>query len=178
VSKPKVSVYIATSLDGFIARENGGLDWLERVNRKDGDDYGYAKFMGTVDAIVMGRNTYEIVLGFSGWPFEGKQVVVCTHRLLESRHGETTHTGPLRPLMSRLAEQGVCRVYLDGGVMVRQGLVEGLVDDLTISLIPVLLGKGIPLFGGGIPETGLKLVESRSFPTGLVQVSYARDGRA
>lgn len=170
---PRVSVFIATSIDGFIARPDGALDWLARVE-DPADDHGYAAFMATVDAIVMGRATHEVIAGFDPWPFTGKRVVVRTTRPLDARHGEETHAGDLAPLVARLGDAGVRRLYLDGGQTVQQGLREGLVDDLTISVIPVVLGSGIPLFTTGLPQSDWRLTGTHSHPTGLVQLRYER----
>lgn len=172
--RPVVSVYIATSLDNFIARDDGALDWLEGVQDAGGDDYGYNDFMDTVDAVVLGRSTYDAVLGFDVWPFDTRRVLVVTNRPLAPRHGEEAYAGALAPLMDRLGAEGARRVYLDGGHLIRQGLDEGLIDDMTLSLVPVLLGKGRPLFTRGLPESQWELVSAASHPTGLVQVRYAR----
>ena len=172
--RPRVSVYIAVSLDGFIAREDGSLDWLNRVHDTGVEDYGYRAFIDTIDAVVMGRNTYDVVLGFDEWPFDGKHVVILTHRPLTPTHAETTHKGDLRPLLRTLGDMAFRRIYLDGGIAIRQGLAEGLVDDITLSWIPVLLGKGRALFADGIPESGWQLSDSKSFSSGLVQASYRR----
>ena len=171
--RPAVSVYLATSIDGFIAREDGDVAWLDRVDA-EGQDYGYAAFMATVDAMLIGRGTYDVVMGFGAWPYEGKRVGVLTHRPLSSDHGEEAVTGALGPVLAGWAAEGVRRVYLDGGVTVRQGLAEGVVDDLTLSVIPVILGRGIPLFGAGVPESDWRLTSSEGFPSGLVQLRYAR----
>lgn len=171
---PQVSVYVAVSLDGFIACEDGRLDWLDRVQDPHGGDYGYATFMSSVDAVVMGRNTYDTVLGFGEWPFAGKYVIVLTHRPIDSKQGESAHSGALRPLIEQLGGLSVRRIYLDGGHAIRQGLAERLVDDLTLSWIPVLLGQGRSLFAGGIPESDWKLVKARQYPKGLAQVEYQR----
>lgn len=173
-ARPQVSVYIAVSLDGFIARENGSLDWLNRVHGTGDEDYGYRAFMDTIDAVVMGRNTYDTVLGFEEWPFTRKRVVILTGRPMAPKHAETTHSGELRPLLEALGKLSVRRIYLDGGITVRQGLAEGVVDDLTLSWIPVLLGKGKPLFGGGTPESDWRLADAKGFPSGLVQACYRR----
>jgi dihydrofolate reductase len=168
----KCSVYIAVSADGFIARKDNGLDWLSIVEAQ-GEDYGFASFMGSVDTLLMGRNTYDVALGFGAWPYAGKRVVVLTHRPAQPRHDETFASGSPAELVARLAADGSKRVYLDGGHLIRQFLAAGLVNDMTLSIIPILLGEGIPLFGAGVRESRLSLVESRSFPTGLVQLSYA-----
>jgi len=171
--RPRVSVYIAISLDQCIARDDGGLDWLAGVQDSK-EDYGYAAFMATVDAVVLGRSTYDTVLGFDSWPFADKRVVVLTHRPLTPRFGESVHAGALAPLMATLASQDVRRVYLDGGVTIRQGLEEEIVDDLTLSLVPVILGGGRPLFSDGLPESAWRLESAQAYPSGLAQVRYSR----
>lgn len=177
MARPIVSAYIAVSLDGFIAREDGGLDWLGRVHGDPGEDYGYRDFFDAIDAVVVGRNTYDAVLGFEDWPFAGKQVTVLTHRPLDALHGESAHDGVLAPLLDDLGLRAVRRVYLDGGIAIRQGLAEGLVDDLTLSWIPVLLGRGRPLFGPEVAECDWQLVATAGFPSGLVQTRYRRAAR-
>jgi dihydrofolate reductase len=173
MTRPQCSVYIATSLDGFIARPDGGIDWLNPMMQA-GEDYGYQRFFASIDAIVFGRKTYETALGFDPWPYAGKRCVVLTHRPIDARHGEERHDGPLAELVDRLGAEGVRRVYIDGGEVIRQFLAAGLVDDVTLSIVPVLLGEGLPLFRGGA-ERWLRLVESRSYPSGLVQIEYRID---
>lgn len=168
----RVSVFVGASIDGFIAEEDGGLDFL---NPFEGEEHGFDEYFRTIDALVMGRATYETVLGFGAWPYKGRRVVVLTHRPIEAKHGETTHSGELVPLMTRLAADGVRRVYLDGGVAIRQGLEEDLVDDMTISFVPVTLGAGRPLFGGKAHITQWTLTAVRKNPSGLVQVCYERN---
>jgi dihydrofolate reductase len=168
-ARPRCSVYIAVSLDGYIARADGGLDWLAVVERP-GEDYGYKAFFDSVDVLVIGRKTYETALGFEHWPYEGKRCIVVTRSSRTARHGETFHAGALTSLLDRLEAEGAQRVYVDGGALIRSFLAEDLVDDMTLSVIPVLLGAGISLFGA--VERRLSLVASRSFPSGLVQLSY------
>lgn len=170
--RPTVSVYIATSLDGFIAREDGSLDWLMPFQIAD-EDYGYNAFFASVDALVVGRATYETVLGFEGWPYAGKRVVVMTHRPLTPRHGERAYGGDPAALLDALGAEGFGHVYVDGGAVIRQFLEAGLVDQLTLSIVPVLLGRGKPLFGG-TPEMRWQHVESRAYATGLTQLKYRR----
>ncbi len=174
MKRPHVAVFIATSVDQCIARDDGTIDWLARVQQDPSEDYGYAAFMASVDAVVIGRATYDTVLGFDPWPYEGKRVVVLTHRALTATRGEETHRGSLAPLFEKLGAEGVKRVYLDGGETIREGLAEGLIDELTLSVVPVLLGSGRPLFVRGLPETDLRLVDAKSFPSGLAQLRYAR----
>jgi dihydrofolate reductase len=171
--RPRVIVYTAVSLDGCIARPDGALDWLAPMQGA-GEDYGYAQMMAGIDTLVMGRATYDSVLGFDEWPFAGKRVVVLTHRPLQSRHAEVPHAGALAPLLDRLGAEGQRGVYLDGGQAIRQGLDEGVVDEMTLSVVPVLLGSGRRLFADGLPGSHWRLQSSRSFVTGLVQSRYAR----
>jgi dihydrofolate reductase len=171
MARPRCSVFIATSLDGFIARRDGGIDWLSIVETP-GEDYGYARFFAGVDALIIGRRTYETALGFGAWPYAGKRCVVLAHDPPASRHGEAFHAGPPAPLLERLHAEGVRRVYVDGGAVIRSFLREDLIDDITISIIPVLLGEGIRLFDDGVPPRNLLLTASQAFPSSLVQVSY------
>src|SRR5579872_1854201 len=168
----RVSVFVGASIDGFIAEEDGALEFLKPF---ESEEHGFDEYFRTIDALVMGRATYETVLGFGAWPYKGRRVVVLTHRPIEARRGETTHSGALAPLMTRLAADGVRRVYLDGGVAIRLGLEEDLVDDMTISFVPVTLGAGRPLFGGKAHLTHWTLTSMRKNPSGLVQVCYERN---
>ena len=167
----RVSVFVGVSIDGFLARADGALDFLAPF---EGEEHGYHEHMRSIDALVVGRATYDTVLGFDAWPYDGKRVVVLTHRSIVPRHGETTHEGPLAPLVARLARDGVRAVYLDGGVAIRQGLEEDLVDDMTVSTVPVLIGAGRPLFGGRAQTTTWTLAFARAYPSGLVQARYER----
>ena len=169
--EPRCSVFIATSLDGFIAEPDGSIDFLETVEAP-GEDYGYADFAATVDAIVMGRNTYDVVSSFPDWPYSKRVVVLSTQTGLVSTHGEEFYSGDVRELAARLGREGVRRIYVDGGATVRAFLAAGLIDELTISIIPVVLGEGIPLFAGGLETVALTLTDSRVFDSGLVQVRY------
>ncbi|HME89812.1 MAG TPA: dihydrofolate reductase family protein [Myxococcaceae bacterium] len=167
----RFTVFIAISLDGFIARPDGGLDWLERFHD---EEHGYGMFFDGVDAVVLGRGTYDTVLGFPAWPYGGKRVIVCTSRPARPAHGEELWSGPPRALAERLDREGFRRVYLDGGALIRSFLREGLVHELTIDVVPLVLGAGRPLFASGLPELPLRLQDARSFPSGLVQLRYAR----
>jgi dihydrofolate reductase len=173
--RPRVSAYIAVSLDNFIARDDGALDWLADVQDAGGGDYGYAAFMDTIDTVVIGRETYDAVRTFDTWPFTEKRVIVLTNRALTPAFGEEVYAGALTPLMERLGDAGSARVYLDGGATIRQGLDEGIVDDLTLSIVPVILGAGRPLFARGVPGSSWKLLRADTHPTGLVQLQYERE---
>ena len=172
--RPRVSVFLGVSLDGYIAGEGGSLEWLKIVDTDPPEDTGYAALMVDVDALVIGRNTYDAVIGFTPYPYSGKRVIVLTTRPADSRYGETFYNGALETLLETLALEGVQRVYLDGGNAVRQGLEAGVVDDLTISTLPIILGSGIALFERGLPSSRWTLSSSRSFGSGLVQATYQR----
>lgn len=169
-------VFIATSLDGFIARLNGDVNWL--MERDDpSEDHGYGDFIADIDLIVMGRGTYEKVLDLGPWPYD-RPVLVMSAKLSETPVPDAlvgkvnfTSAQPIE-LMAELASQDVRRVYVDGGKVVQAFLREGLISDLVITVAPVLLGQGRPLFGAMEADVDLKLVSSRSFPSGLVQSTY------
>ncbi|RON47741.1 dihydrofolate reductase family protein [Pseudomonas frederiksbergensis] len=169
-------VFIATSLDGFIARPDGDIDWL--LQRDDPtEDHGYPAFIADKDVIVMGRGSYEKVLTFDTW-FYDRPVVVLSQQLANSPVPEAlegkVRFSSLTPagLMEELTTQGVHRVYVDGGQLVQSFLRDGLVADMVITTVPVLIGAGRPLFGVLAQDIELKLVASRSFPSGLVQSTY------
>lgn len=166
---PRFSVFIATSLDGYIARADGNIDWLSAV-QTPGESYGYESFFGSVDTLVIGRGTYDTVRGFPDWPYGGKRVVVLTGRPGESLHGEVFFTGPVTDLAAHLDEAS--RVYVDGGNVIRQFLAAGLITDITLSIVPVVLGGGIRLFDGGEGEHRLELCGQHTWPSGLVQMEY------
>lgn len=172
----KASVYIATSLDGFIAREDGDLDWLEENGGETAEDYGYQQFMDTVDVLVMGRNTYEKVLNFGEWPYGAKPVVVLSGRSLEipehlAKSVETMAGSP-GEVVGRLAQRGASRLYIDGGKTIQAFLNARLIQRLIITRIPVLIGAGIPLFGPLAGDIKLRHIETRSFRNGFVQSEY------
>jgi dihydrofolate reductase len=170
--QPRVSVFLALSLDGYIAREDGSLDWLSVVQTDPPEDTGYEAFMASVDVLLVGRHTYETAVTIAPWPYQGKRVVVLTSRPAEARHGETFVQGSLPAVVQQLGADGVHRIYLDGGATIRQGLQAGIVTDITLSWAPLLLGSGIPLFAPGLPETQWRLASSRAFPSGLLQTTY------
>lgn len=173
MQRPRCSVFIATSVDGYIARSDGTFDFLSIVERP-GEDYGFADFFATVDALVIGRNTYETALAFPEWPYAGKRCIVLTHRETASVHGEQFFAGEPAALVEQLGLSGAQRLYVDGGAVIRQFMQEGLIDDLTLSIVPVVLGSGIALFGSELQEQRLSLTGSRAYESGLVQLCYAR----
>ena len=172
------SVFIATSLDGFIARKNGDLDWLDKANQlvPEGTDLGFETFMNSVDTMIIGRKTYEKVLSFGLWPYGDKPVIVLSRNKVEipSHLTESVYGSSETPkdLCKRLSSEGVKRLYIDGGYTIQQFLAEDLIDDITITTIPVILGEGIPLFNGAKRDILLKHVKTISFDFGFVQTTY------
>lgn len=167
------SIYIAISLDGFIARTDGAIDWLAIVER-EGEDYGWQAFFDSVDTLVMGRKTWETALSFPSWPYTNKRCVILSKDTARAApHGEEFFAGDLAVLLDRLAAEGARRVYFDGGTIVGQALRDNVVDDVTLSLIPVLLGTGTPLAPGLTSDRRLHLTGHQVFASGLVQLRYA-----
>jgi dihydrofolate reductase len=177
MSRPRTSGFVGVSLDGFLARPDGAIDWLEPY---EGVEHGYRAFFDSIDSIVMGRKTYEFVLGMvaSGgpWPYAGKRCVVMTHRALDGRNNERAFAGEPAALLQELYAEGARHVYIDGGVVVRTFLSLGLLDELTISVVPSLIGAGLPLFGGVKLESGVKLEHATSYSNGVVQMRYRMRG--
>jgi dihydrofolate reductase len=171
--RPTTSVFVGVSVDGFIARRDGALDFLPPGG---GEPHGYDEFMATVDALVIGRNTFETVLGFDAWPYGGKRVVVLSHRPLDLsvvRGGVVEQMGgPPAEIVSRLGASGARHLYVDGGVTVQGFLRDGLIDRLVITRVPVLIGEGIPLFGALPRDVRLQHVATRHYASGLVQSEY------
>jgi dihydrofolate reductase len=172
----KASVFIATSLDGFIARANGALDWLPP---EGGEEHGYDAFIATVDALVIGRKTYETVLSFDTWPYGEKPVfVLSTRSLAPAPPGAVVErlSGAPAEIVAQLAARGVGHVYVDGGITIQGFLQAGLIQRLIITRVPVLLGAGIPLFGPLTHDIILRHVGTRQYASGLVQSEYVVDG--
>lgn len=173
----KASVFIAISLDGFIARGNGAIDWLPMGDPDgSGEDDGFEAFMTSIDVLVMGRHTYEQVLTFGDWPYGSQQVVVLSSRRLSLHEAlpetVTTASGSPAEIIKMLENQGARHLYIDGGQTIQQFLDDGLIQELTITTIPVLLGSGIPLFGPLEADIQLRHTQTRSFASGLVQSRY------
>jgi dihydrofolate reductase len=168
----KATVFIATSLDGFIARANGHLDWLPPGG---GEPHGYDEFIATVDALVIGRKTFETVLAFDTWPYGDKPVIVLsTNPLPPAPPGALVErmSGDPLDILSRLAARGIRHVYVDGGITIQRFLQAGLIQRLIITRIPILLGEGIPLFGPLTRDIILSHVATQQYASGLVQSEY------
>ncbi len=168
----KASVFIGTSVDGFIARLNGELDFLPPGG---GEPHGYEEFMATVDALVIGRKTFETVLAFETWPYGQKPVFVLSSRtlapappgaLVEHMSGEPAE------IVSQLGARGIRHIYVDGGETIQRFLQAGLIQRLIITRVPVLIGDGVPLFGRLPHDVKLQHIATRHYPSGLVQTEY------
>jgi dihydrofolate reductase len=165
------AVFIATSLDGFIARTDGSIDWLTSRGEAAGDT-GYAEFMDDIDTVVLGRNTYETVLDFGFWPYEGKSVDVLSTTLASDTDKRITAHRDLDGLVQALTDRDAKRIYADGGRLIQTFLRAGLLNELTITVVPVLLGSGIPLFGDLDADVVLTHNATRTLGAGFVQSDY------
>jgi dihydrofolate reductase len=165
------AVFIATSLDGFIARPDGSIDWLTDRGRQAGDT-GYDQFMAAVDTVVLGRNTYEKVLTFDFWPYDGKHVEVLSSTLAPDVDERIIVHRTIEGLVETLDDRGAKRVYADGGQVVQTFLRAGLLNELTITVVPVLLGGGIRLFGELDQDISLTHNATRTLGAGLIQSDY------
>jgi dihydrofolate reductase len=167
------SVFIGTSLDGFIARKNGAFDFLPEGG---GESHGYNEFIASVDTIVIGRNTFETVLGLGPWPYGRKRVVVLSSRPLDLSvvHGGRVEqmSGAPAQIVSQLAATGAKHLYVDGGITIQRFLRAGLIQRLIITRVPVLIGEGIPLFGPLEKDIKLRHVGTKQYASGLVTSEY------
>lgn len=174
--EPKNSIFIGVSIDGYIADRDGSLAWLETVPNPAGNDMGYGKFMARIDALVMGRKTYETILGFGiDWPYPCPVYVLSTS--LSSLPPELAgkvflEQGPLTEVVARIHEQGYQRLYIDGGKVIQSFLEQELIDELTLTTIPVLLGGGVRLFGNLNRPQRFHLAETEVFLGEIVQRRY------
>jgi dihydrofolate reductase len=168
-----VSVFVGTSVDGFIARPNGDLDFLPPGG---GEPHGYVEFMASVDAMVIGRKTFETVLAFPEWPYGQKRVVVLSSRPIDLsavRGGVVQHmNGEPSQVVEKLAAGGAHHLYVDGGITIQRFLRAGLVQRLIITRVPILIGEGIPLFGALPQDLKLRHIATRHYASGLVQSEY------
>lgn len=177
----KASVYIATSLDGFIARKDGSLDWLDESNKyvPEGEDCGFQTFFDSVDTLIMGRKTFEKVMSFGQWPYGNTPVVILSRNPMtfplhipDTVSHSSEQPGPL---LDRLSGEGVTHVYIDGGATIQSFLSYNLIDEVTITTIPALLGEGITLFGTLEKDIHLTHVHTKAYDFGFVQTTYQVD---
>lgn len=169
----KVILYIATSLDGYIAKPNDDLSFLSIVEQ-EGQDYGYADFIKTVDAVIIGRKTYEkvISMGFD-FPHADKDTYIITRTPRQNAGSVKYYTGDLKTLVDKLKSENGKNIFCDGGAeIVHELLKENLIDEFIISVIPILVGNGTKLFKDGRPEIKLELVSTKQFDKGLTQLHY------
>ena len=163
IPRMEIVYYVAASLDGFIATPDGGIDWLQPFENT-GEDYGYAEFYASIEAVLLGRKTYEQCLQFPEWPYAGKPYWV-----LSKASGNT----PAK-VLSEMRSRGLRRAWLvGGGKLAASFRAEGIITEHIVSVIPVLLGAGIPLFDGPGPREALRLASTKSFANGIVQLRYA-----
>ena len=176
ITKPTTVVYIATSLDGFIARPDGAIDWLGEP--EEGEDYGWAEFIASIDMIVMGRITFEQVVSFGVWPYEGTALTVLSRSLntVADHLREKVEIASMEPiaLLDHLAARGCKRIYVDGGKTVQSFMRADLIDELVITTLPVLIGQGIPLFGPLDGDLQWDHVTTETLHKGMVKNSYRR----
>jgi len=166
----KLVLYIATSLDGYIARSSGEFDWLF-----SDQDYGYTEFFAGVDTVLMGRKTYEQALGFGEYPYKGTRSFVFSRTPRAQDANATFVSGDLASFVSELKRGPGKDIWLvGGGEIVAECVRHDLIDDFRLFVHPLILGEGIPLFAPGLPERPLQFVRSQSFDSGLVEVSYKR----
>jgi dihydrofolate reductase len=169
----KASVFIGTSLDGFIARPNGSFDFLPEGG---GEPHGYNEFMATIDALVVGRNTFETVLPMKPWPYGDKRVVVLSSRPIDFSQvvgGKVEQmSGSPAEIVAQLTATGAHHLYIDGGITIQRFLRAGLIQRLIITRVPVLIGEGIPLFGTLPHDIHLRHISTRGYPSGLVSSEY------
>lgn len=179
VARPRTSVFVGTSVDGYLARRDGTFDFLSGDGAEDGAANGFDAFLATVDAVLMGRNTYEVVLPFPVWPYGRKPVFVLTHRELPPTREDAvveSVAGAPAAVLSNLAARGLSHLYVDGGLTIQQFLRAGLIDRLVVTRVPVLIGDGIALFGALEKDLRLRHVSTRVLPGGAVQSEYLTVG--
>lgn len=173
---PSGHIMMAMSLDGFVARRDHSLDWLNK-QPSENEDHGFIEFMDSIDILVMGTGSLRTVLGFGEWPYE-KPVVVLSRSMTKQDIPEHLHdkiefsTASPEELWEVFRKRGYERVYVDGGAIIQSFLQAGLVQDMKITLIPILLGDGIRIFGETDGDVDLELISATSFPSGMVDLDY------
>lgn len=172
-------MYIAASIDGFIATSDGGIDWLHAEPSPSNTDYGYSEFIERIDAVLMGRNSFEKVRSFDNWPYE-KKVFVATSTLEEipdELRGKVEFiSGDPPSLVATIREKGFNNLYIDGGQLIQSFLSHDMIDELIVTRIPILLGGGIPLFGDLVEPIKLKHIDTTVYDNALVKSHYSKVG--
>lgn len=175
--RTKGFVFMASSLDGFVSREDHSIDWLMKYD-SEGEDQGYDAFIKNIDVIVMGSGSFKTVLGFGQWPYKLPVIVMSSslvHQDIPDNLKEKVTLSTLSPdkLMESLFKKGIINAYIDGGKLVQSFIHEGLIDEITITIIPILIGNGKRLFGKLNKDVDLKLIYSKTLKPGFVQNHYA-----
>jgi dihydrofolate reductase len=172
------TAYVATSIDAFVATSDGGIEWLDELPNPEQSDYGWSDFISGIDAIVIGRNTFEKVLTFGAWPYE-EPVFVITNSLKtlpQNTVGEAEIVkGSINEVIGQLNQRGYTNIYVDGGKAIQSFLAEDMIDEMIITRVPILLGKGIPLFGEQEQSRMLIHTKTEVYNDSLVQSHYARE---
>ncbi|HXB43213.1 MAG TPA: dihydrofolate reductase family protein [Puia sp.] len=173
------TIYIATSIDGYIARKDGTIDWLMDLPNPGNSDYGFSVFLDRIDGIIMGRKSFETVLAFAKWPYlRPVPVFVLSNTLLESPIGLPVQVeivrGALNQILTALKNKGINNLYVDGGLTIQNFLKEDLIDEMVITRVPILLGSGVPLFGMNHLELVFEHVKTEVYNNLLVRSRYLR----
>jgi dihydrofolate reductase len=174
----KIKLFIAVTIDGFIAREDGSIGWLDDMENPDGSDHGYKKFYETIGTVVIGRKTYEQIIGFGlSWPYADSKSLVITRN--KDYKTSTENTGIITEIDTRLIEtlrlkEGKDVWLVGGGEIITQFIKERAIDEMILSIVPRMLGRGIRLFHEDSMDTLFELVDSESFATGIVNLSYRK----
>ena len=172
----RTTVYVGTSLDGFIARKDGDIDWLVKYQNKEVHE-SYNEFINRIDAMVIGRGTFEKVLSFPEWPYEKKVFVLSTSlKQIPGTLNEKATLVAMKPatLLSYLSDKGFSNIYIDGGKVIQSFLKEDLIDELIITRVPELIGTGIPLFGYLDNDLRFEHIKTNIYSDGLVKSQYER----
>lgn len=171
----KQIAYLAVSLDGYIADTNGSVDWLNNLPKPEGNDFGFSDFLSSIDAILMGANTFRTVQSFGVWPYT-KPVFVLSHSIKEIPEGFTDRIkivkGELKTVLRNMADKGFKNIYVDGGMVVQTCIAQNLLDELIITYAPVSLGSGIPLFPSGVGIKNYQHLSTEVLGAGFVKSHY------
>lgn len=172
----KIVYYVASSLDGYIATPDGGIDWLPPLD-SDSEDFGYAEFYATIDGLIMGRHTYEKVLELGEWMYAGKPCWICSHQSVVVERSEVILTDKQpKELVTELETQQLKRVWLVGGGQLASSFRhQGLISEYIVTVIPVILGEGIPFLAPSPVQEKLRLVNCKSYDQGVVLLQYVSD---
>lgn len=174
----EIKLFIAQTLDGYIARADGALDWLDELASPQGEDYGYANFLTTISTIIMGRNTYQQILSFGvDWPYaEQKTIIFTTNKTMEVSTPNTEISDELNTqYVQKIKDSAQGNIWIvGGGKLIQSFLAIDAIDEMIISQVPRILGQGIRLFPEGTKETPLQLVTTTNYDKGVINLKYRR----